>query len=145
MNTQNYQNHRKFYPPHHFIYLPLLLALQIYGIYKSLQNDENQLVWIVFSVILFLLLYLSIMVRQHYALGLQNRLVRLEFKQRYFEIYGKRSDEAEENLSFGQIAALRFAYDDEFKELLNKALREKISGDEIKKTIKNWKGDYHRI
>lgn len=145
MNTQNYQNHRKFYPPHHFIYLPLLLALQIYGIYKSLQNDENQLVWILFSVIIFLLLYLSIMVRQHYALGLQNRLVRLEFKQRYFEIYGKRSDEAEENLSFGQIAALRFAYDDEFKELLNKALREKISGDEIKKTIKNWKGDYHRI
>ena len=145
MNTQNYQNHRKFYPAHHFIYLPLLLALQIYGIYKSLQNDENQLVWILFSVIIFLLLYLSIMVRQHYALGLQNRLVRLEFKQRYFEIYGKRSDEAEENLSFGQIAALRFAYDDEFKELLNKALTEKISGDEIKKTIKNWKGDYHRI
>jgi len=61
------------------------------------------------------------------------------------DIYGKRSDEAEENLSFGQIAALRFAYDDEFKELLNKALTEKISGDEIKKAIKNWKGDYHRI
>lgn len=145
MNTQNYQNHRKFYPPHHFIYLPLLLALQIYGIYKSLQNDEKQLVWILFSAIIFLILYLSIMVRQHYALGLQNRLVRLEFKQRYFELYGTRSDEAEEKLSFGQIAALRFAYDDEFKELLNKALIEKTSGDEIKKAIKNWKGDYHRI
>lgn len=145
MNTQNYQNHRKFYPPHHFIYLPLLLVLQVYGIYKSLQNDENQLVWILFSVVIFLLLYLSIMVRQHYALGLQNRLVRLEFKQRYFEMYGKRSDEIEAKLSFGQIAALRFAYDDEFKELLNKALIEKTSGDEIKKAIKNWKGDYHRI
>ncbi|QQV01253.1 MULTISPECIES: DUF6526 family protein [Chryseobacterium] len=145
MNTQNYQNHRKFYPPHHFIYLPLLLALQIYGIYKSLQNDENQLVWILFSVVIFLLLYLSIMVRQHYALGLQNRLVRLEFKQRYFEMYGKRSDEIEAKLSFGQIAALRFAYDDEFNELLNKALTENTSGDEIKKAIKNWKGDYHRI
>ncbi|SDL62758.1 DUF6526 family protein [Chryseobacterium taihuense] len=145
MNTQNYQNHRKFYPPHHFIYLPLLLALQIYGIYKSLQNDENQLVWILFSVVIFLLLYLSIMVRQHYALGLQNRLVRLEFKQRYFEMYGKRSDEIEAKLSFGQIAALRFAYDDEFNKLLNKALTENTSGDEIKKAIKNWKGDYHRI
>lgn len=145
MNTQNYQNHRKFYPPHHFIYLPLLLALQIYGIYKSLQNDENQLVWILFSVVIFLLLYLSIMVRQHYALGLQNRLVRLEFKQRYFEMYGKRSDEIEAKLGFGQIAALRFAYDDEFNELLNKALTENTSGDEIKKAIKNWKGDYHRI
>lgn len=85
------------------------------------------------------------MVRQHYALGLQNRLVRLEFKQRYFEMYGKRSDEIEAKLSFGQIAALRFAYDDEFNKLLNKALTENTSGDEIKKAIKNWKGDYHRI
>ncbi|WP_262888814.1 DUF6526 family protein [Chryseobacterium sp. LAM-KRS1] len=24
MGKQNYKNHRKFYPPHHFIYLPLL-------------------------------------------------------------------------------------------------------------------------
>ncbi|WP_228457640.1 DUF6526 family protein [Chryseobacterium indologenes] len=25
MKQQNYKNHRKFYPPHHFIYLPLLI------------------------------------------------------------------------------------------------------------------------
>lgn len=85
------------------------------------------------------------MVRQHYALGLQNRLVRLEFKQRYFEIFNKRSDEVEEKLSFSQIAALRFAYDDEFKELLYKALNENISADDIKKSIKNWKPDNNRI
>jgi len=85
------------------------------------------------------------MVRQHYAIGLQNRLVRLEFKQRYFEIFNQRSDEVEEKLGFGQIAALRFAYDDEFKELLYKALHENISGDEIKKSIKNWRPDQHRI
>lgn len=85
------------------------------------------------------------MVRQHYALGLQNRIVRLEFKQRYFEIYGKRSDETEGKLKFSQIAALRFAYDDEFKILLEKTLKENLSGDEIKKSIKNWRGDYHRI
>lgn len=85
------------------------------------------------------------MVRQHYALGNQNRIIRLEFRQRYFEIFNKRSDEVCEKLNFGQIAALRFAYDEEFKELLNKALTENISGDEIKKSIKNWKPDNHRI
>ncbi len=85
------------------------------------------------------------MVRQHYALGLQNRLVRLEFKQRYFEIFNKRSDEVEAKLNFGQIAALRFAYDDEFKILLDKALQERISGDEIKKSVKNWRADEQRI
>ncbi|MCJ8155659.1 DUF6526 family protein [Chryseobacterium sp. SSA4.19] len=144
MESQNYKNHRKFYPPHHFIYLPLLLILLGIGIYKSLDDDHN-LPWILFSVSIFLILYLAIMVRQHYALGLQNRMVRLEFKQRYFEIFELRSDETEEKLTFSQIAALRFAYDDEFKILLEKALKENTSGDDIKKAITRWRADYHRI
>ena len=145
MERQNYKNHRKFYPPHHFIYLPLLILLEIFGIYKIFNDEPNQLIWILFSAVIFLISYLAIMVRQHYALGLQNRLVRLEFKQRYFEIFQLRSDEVEEKLTFSQIAALRFAYDDEFKELLYKALHENISGDEIKKSIKSWRPDRHRI
>lgn len=145
MEIQNYKNHRKFYPPHHFIYLPLLLVLEVFGIYKVFIDVENKLTWALFSVVIFMILYLAIMTRQHYALGLQNRLVRLEFKQRYFEIFNKRSDEVEGKLSFSQIAALRFAYDDEFKNLLNKALEENLSGDQIKKSIRNWRPDQHRI
>lgn len=145
MGTQNYNNHRKFYPPHHFIFLPLLFFLEIFGIYKAFKDSEHQLIWILFSVLILLILYLAIMVRQHYALGLQNRLVRLEFKQRYFELFNERSDEIEEKLNFSQIAALRFAYDPEFKELLYKALHENISGDQIKKSIKKWRADLHRI
>lgn len=145
MQTQNYSNHRKFYPPHHFIYLPLLGILQVWGIVKIFTDEVHQLIWILFSILIFLLIYLAFMVRQHYALGNQNRIIRLEFKQRYFEIFNKRSDEVAEKLSFGQLAALRFAYDDEFKVLLEKALNENISGDEIKKSIKNWKPDHHRV
>lgn len=145
METQNYKNHRKYYPPHHFIFLPLLFFLEIFGIYKVFKDSEHELLWILFSVLIFMILYLAIMVRQHYALGLQNRLVRLEFKQRYFELFNKGSGEVEEKLSFSQIAALRFAYDDEFKELLYKALHENISGDQIKKSIKKWRADFHRI
>lgn len=145
MEQQNYKNHRKYYPPHHFIYLPLLILLEVFGIYKIFNEVENKLTWILFSIVIFLILYLAIMTRQHYALGLQNRLVRLEFKQRYFEIFNQRSDAVEEKLNFSQIAALRFAYDDEFKDLLNKALHENISGDEIKRSIKNWQPDQHRI
>ncbi|MFP3592909.1 DUF6526 family protein [Chryseobacterium sp. SIMBA_038] len=145
MESQNYKNHRKFYPPHHFIYLPLLILLEVFGIYKIFNDEEHKLTWILFSIVIFLIFYLAFMLRQHYAIGLQNRLVRLEFKQRYFEIFSQRSDEVEEKLSFSQIAALRFAYDDEFKDLLYKALHEKISGDEIKRSIKNWRPDQHRI
>ena len=145
MKTQNYANHRKFYAPHHFIYLPLLLILEVLGIRKIFTDESNQLTWILFSVVIFLLFYLAFMLRQHYALGNQNRIIRLEFKQRYFELFGKGSDEIVEKLNFGQIAALRFAYDDEFKILLAKALSQNISGDEIKKSITNWKPDFNRV
>lgn len=145
MKIQNYNNHRKFYPPHHFIYLPLLIVLEAFGIYKIGNDPENKLIWILFSIVIFLLFYLAFMTRQHYALGLQNRMVRLEFKQRYFEIFGERSDEIAEQLRFDQIAALRFTYDEEFKELLNRAIHENISGDEIKRSIKRWKPDLYRI
>lgn len=145
MKNQNYNNHIKFYPPHHFIYLPLLAFLQILGIWKIFNDEPNQLIWILFSVVIFLFIYLALMVRQHYALGNQDRIVRLEFRLRYFELFGKSSDDVESKLSFGQIAALRFAYDDDFKTLLEKALQQNISANEIKKSITNWKADNHRI
>ena len=145
MKNQNYNNHKKFYAPHHFVYLPLLFILQVLGIWKVFNDEPHQLVWTLFSVVIFLFIYLALMLRQHYALGNQNRIVRLEFKLRYFELYGNRSDEVEAQLSFGQLAALRFAYDYEFKTLLTKALEQKISGDEIKKSISRWKPDHHRI
>ena len=79
------------------------------------------------------------------CVGNQNRIARLEFRLRYFELFGKSSRDAEGKLSFGQIAALRFADDHEFGILLDRALRENISSDEIKKAISNWQADDMRV
>lgn len=145
MQNQNYRNHKKYYAPHHFIFLPMLLILMIMGVCKIFTDEANQLTWILFSVVIFLISYLAIMLRQHYALGNQDRIIRLEFKQRYFEIFNERSDDVAGKLSFSQIAALRFAYDDEFKILIKRALNENISGDEIKKAIVQWRPDNDRV
>ena len=145
MKTQNYSNHKRYYIPHHFIFLPILAGLQTLGVWKYFNDKENTLIWLLFSVIIFLIIYLTVMVRQHYALENQNRIIRLEFQQRYFEIFGERSDQVIKQLRFSQIAALRFAYDEEFKALLAQALNKDISGDEIKKSIKNWRPDYYRV
>lgn len=85
------------------------------------------------------------MLRQHYALGNQDRIVRLEFRLRYFELYREPSDEVEKKLTFSQIAGLRFTNNEEFKQLLQRALNEHLSGDEIKRAIKDWQGDYMRL
>lgn len=145
MKQQSYANHKRYYIPHHFIFLPLLVFLLVLGVRNGFTDKENSLTWYLFAIVMFCLLYLAIMLRQHYALGNQNRIVRLEFKLRYFELFQKRSDAVEQQLSFGQIAALRFAKDEEFVILLNRALQENLGGDEIKKAIKDWNPDTNRV
>ncbi|HTC01101.1 MAG TPA: DUF6526 family protein [Ferruginibacter sp.] len=145
MKQQNYSNYKRYYIPHHFILLPLLTILIIVGIRKACTDQIHSLDWSLFTIIIFCILYLAIMLRQHYALGNQNRIVRLEFKLRYFEIFGKRSNLIEQQLSFSQIAALRFADDTEFVDLLERALKNSLTAKEIKKEIRNWQADNNRI
>lgn len=142
---QNYKNHRKFYAPHHFILLPALLVLLGYTLWNGFSNSQNQLVWRLFALSTFLILYAVVMMRQHYALGNQNRIIKLEFRQRYHELFNKPSDATINRLSFDQIAALRFAEDEEFKILLDRAVNEKLSGNDIKKAITTWRADHDRV
>lgn len=142
---QSYKQHLKFYPPHHFIFLPIMSSAVILGVYKYFLNNAQSLVWGIFAFLSFAILYLAVMLRQHYALGNQDRIVKLEFYLRYFQLTGEKFDDALHLLSFSQIAALRFAHDKEFLLLAEKAIKEKISADEIKKLITTWKPDYMRV
>jgi len=85
------------------------------------------------------------MLRQHYALGNQNRIVRLEMRLRYYQLTQKRFEPLEQQLSFSQIAALRFASDEELPDLVLRAVNESLSPNDIKKAIKNWTPDYMRV
>ncbi len=145
MKKQNYKNHIRYYVPHHFIFLPLVLLMVVFGLINSFRDENRKIEWLMFSLLSFCILYLAMMLRQHYALGNQDRIVRLEFRLRYFELYGKSTGDLESKLSFGQIAALRFADDNEFKDLLERALKDNLKGDDIKKSIKNWQADNMRL
>lgn len=83
--------------------------------------------------------------RQHYALINQDRIVRLEVRFRYFEITGKRLEPFERQLNIQQLAALRFASDEELEALVIKSAHANLSADEIKKSIKNWIPDNMRV
>lgn len=145
MSIQNYQNHKRFYAPHHFVLLPLLTIALGVGIYRYFTDEGDALAWLLFSISIFFILYLALMLRQHYALTLQNRIVKLEFRQRYYEFTGERSEATINKMNFGQIAALRFADDAEFLPLLEQTLSQNLSADDIKKKIKNWRADHDRV
>jgi len=144
MKIQTYYNHIRFYKPHHFIYYPVLILFLIASIYLAI-TSEDHLIWAFISVGFIFLFVLAFMLRQHYALTLQNRIVRLEVRYRYFTLTGKRFEEIEYKLTDDQIFALRFAPDDEFILLLEDVLKNNLTGDAIKKAIVHWKADYHRV
>jgi len=145
MEAQNYKNHIRFYPPHHFVFYPVMLVLLGISIYFSFCDENLRNIWIFLSLINVIIVWVAFMLRQHYALILQNRIVRLELRYRYFTLTNERLELLENNLSDDQFFALRFAPDEELPGLVKRASAEKLSGDVIKKSIQNWKGDYHRV
>ncbi|MCD6065262.1 MAG: hypothetical protein K0S33_88 [Bacteroidetes bacterium] len=145
MSQQNYSNHKRYYTSHHFVFYPVLGALLLFSLYCCFTYSKNRMIWAVITALCAAVIWLSFMLRQHYALGNQNRIVILEMRLRYFTLTGKRMEEIEDRLSFGQIAALRFAPDEEFLPLLERTLKEKLEADAIKRAIKNWKPDYRRV
>jgi hypothetical protein len=145
MQKQNYHHHKRYYPPHHFVFLPMMTVMIAVGIRNSFREPDHLLEWILFALLSFSVLYLGLMVRQHYALGNQDRIVRLEFRLRYFEIFGESSKDIEPKLGLKKIAALRFADDFEFRQLLDRAMNENLSSDEIKKSIRHWQADEMRL
>jgi hypothetical protein len=145
MAEQNYNNHIRWYIPHHFVFYPIALCLMAFSVYEAAVQEEQRLLWIFFVILISMVTWLSFMLRQHYGMTLQNRLVLLELRYRYFVTANERFEPLEAQLSFGQRAALRFAPDEELVALAKRAVSEKMSADDIKQSIKNWKGDYKRI
>ena len=76
-----------------------------------------------------------------FAMKVQDRAIRAEENLRHFAMTGKLFDP---RLTMGQIIALRFAPDEEFLALAGRAVDERLSREDIKKSIKTWRADNYR-
>lgn len=79
-----------------------------------------------------------------YTVKLQDRIIMLEVKVRAAELLTAGADAQLAKLTPKQIAALRFAGDDEFGALLERAARENLDPKTIKAAVRNWRPDLHR-
>ena len=145
MRQQNYSNHKRYYIPHHFIFYGTVLVCMGICLYKAGQMNPPWKLWVMLAAAFLFIAWLSFMLRQHYAAMNQNRIVRLEMRLRYYIMTQKNFDPIERQLSFKQIAALRFAGDEELLSLIDRALKEKLSPDAIKRSVQNWQADHMRI
>lgn len=145
MKKQDYQHHVRYYTPHHFVFYPLSFFVCLTCGWFIFSDPEHALLWSGLTAICALMIMVAFMLRQHYGLTNQNRIVRLELRFRYYLLTHERLEPLEDRLSLSQLFALRFASDAELPALVNRALSENLSPDAIKRAIQHWRPDHLRV
>ena len=138
---QTYKNHVHVVPLYHYLTFLAMLLLIAGAVYNLITSKTEQVVQ---ALLLLLLVFTLISVSFHnrsFALKVQDRAVRAEENFRYFVLTG---NPLPHKLTMRQIIALRFASDEEFISLVERALKENLTPKEIKQAVQNWKADYYR-
>lgn len=79
-----------------------------------------------------------------YTTKLQDRIIRLEMRVRAGGCLTPEQQRTLAGVTIKQMAALRFASDAELPALLERAARERLSPDDIKRAVKDWQADLDR-
>ena len=143
MKQQSYSSHSRYVPGFHFITGGLIIAVLVLSIINLVQQFCNPgmlytgVMPLLVAVILVLLFWYS----RTFAVKVQDRAIHTEESLRHYTMTQKPLDN---RLTRSQVIALRFAPDEEFVELASRALAENMSGNDIKKAIKQSRADHHR-
>jgi len=143
MEPQTYANHRQFVPLYHFVLFGILV-LSLIGSFVNLYHslgDHQRLYSASLIVVTLASMILLFFFCRVFALKAQDRAIRAEENLRHYVLTGRLLDS---RLTVRQIVGLRFASDDEFVALAEKAANENLSEDAIKKSVKNWRADTYR-
>lgn len=142
MSRQNFSNHTRYVPLWHYVTSVLILAVIIGSIinliHSAPENRYSASLLVVVGVILAIFFWYI----RWFALRAQDRAIRAEENLRHFALSGKLLDK---HLRTSQIIALRFASDEEFVELAQKATEKQMRSKDIKKAIIKWRSDHHRV
>ena len=152
MNEQNFSNHGKVVPMFHFFVMPVLIANVIWDIVSisrisahsaiSLTVLTGFIVSILVSIALLVLAFLA----RIFALGVQDRVIRLEERIRYERLLPEDLKARIGEFTINQLVSLRFASDAELPTLARTVLDGKMSERKaIKQMVQNWRADYQRV
>lgn len=141
MQEQNYKNHSRYVPLYHFVTLGLIVLGLGGSIVNLIKADSHTHYSAALLVIAFIIMVFLFWFARQFALRAQDRAIRAEENFRHYVLTGK---PLPKETRMRQIIALRFASDEEFPELVKRAVEEKLSQKEIKQAVKNWRTDYNR-
>jgi len=142
MKEQNVKNHQRFVFAWHIVTGLAVLALLIGAIRNVVYSSKENLYSASLILLIALILISMFWYARAFALKAQDRAIRAEENLRHFALTGKLLDPG---LTMSQVIALRFAPDEEFPSLAQKAAAQSLSSKAIKNEIQAWRSDHHRV
>lgn len=140
--VQNYKNHKRFHPPFHFFIAPVFLLNIGVAVYHAVRHS----VWISWwLVVVSIALFAAVGLMRAYALKVQDRVIRLEEQLRLAFLLPENQRAKIGDLTPRQLIGLRFASDVELPALAERAWREKLTLDQIKRAVQQWRPDTFRV
>jgi prepilin signal peptidase PulO-like enzyme (type II secretory pathway) len=146
---QTFANHTRFDPPFHFFIAPIFALGVIFAFIHFFAHLSHAGFRDNLHAVLLILLAIALLTwvfkTRLYALKVQDRVIRLEERLRLMRLLPEPLRSRIPELTEGQLIGLRFASDAEVPQLAERALNEKLSRNDIKKAIQNWRPDYWRV
>lgn len=140
--TQDFKSHRRFDPWYHFFALPVIGVAFFVSLWHAIKAPSGWSIWQ--TIVAAALTVLALKVRT-FSLKVQDRIIRLEERQRLTALLSEPLRSRIGSLTEGQLIGLRFASDAEVAGLMQTALDENLSGEAIKKRVQNWRPDFFRV
>lgn len=141
--TQSFANHARMVPLYHYVTSPLILLVLIWSVVRLVQVPSTDRL---FLFLMALGLMLAAYWARAFALGVQDRVIRLEERLR---LEGALTGDLRARIgdfTTEQLIGLRFASDAELEELAGRVLAEGISDRKaVKAMVKAWRPDHQRI
>lgn len=137
---QNLANHARYVPLFHFVAGTFVLLTFFHAV-RTLLPMSAESVWRLVGAAGLLLTYWY---TRAFPLAVQDRLIRLEERLRWQSLVPDLAPRFDE-LSPGQVTALRFAGDAELPALASEVLGGRLTKPaEIKRAVKQWRADHWR-
>jgi hypothetical protein len=140
--TQSLKNHARTIPGYHYFVLGVLAANVVWTTYRAITgfSGDRLMSMLVAVALVVLAVYARV-----FALTVQDRVIRNEMHDRLRRLLPPPMHSSIDDLTLGQLVALRFASDAELPELCTQVVNERIKDrGKIKKMIKNWRADLIR-
>lgn len=142
MKPQNFKNHAKSVRGFHGVLFLLLVALLGGSVNFLIKAAPEQMYLASLMVLLSIVLMLMAWYVRIFPLRAQDRAIRAEERLRYYLMTNKTMPK---ELRMSHIIGLRFASDQEYLALCERAIKENLSQKEIKMAIADWQADHDRV